>query len=74
MAYAPILTAREEIEIGVAIASELIDYVWDGKLSSREIRLELREVVREIGNGHTDEHLAEVTVQRLRHTLEYQLD
>ena len=69
MAYAPILSAREELEIGVAIASELIDCVWDGKLSQSEIRLELRQVVREIGIGHTDEHLAEVTVQRLRHNL-----
>lgn len=74
MAYAPALSHREALEIGVAIASELIDYVWDGKLSQSEIREELRQVVREIGIGHTDEHLAEVTVQRLRHTLEYQLD
>ena len=74
MACVPALSHREELEIGVAIASELIDYVWDGKLSQSEIREELRQVVREIGIGHTDEHLAEVTVRRLRHTLEYQLD
>lgn len=69
MAPITTLTAREELEIGVAIASELIDYVWDGKLSQSEIREELRQVVLEIGNGHTDEHLAEVTIQRLRHDL-----
>ena len=69
MAYAPALSHREELEIGVMIASELIDYLWDGKLSSSEIREMLREVVREIGIGHTDEHLAEVTVHQLRHNL-----
>ena len=69
MAPITTLTAREELEIGVMIASELIDYLWDGKLASNEIKKTLREVVREIGNGHTDEYLAEVTVQRLRHDL-----
>jgi len=69
MAPITTLTPREELEIGVMIASELIDYVFDGKLDSSEIRETLREVVREIGNGHTDKHLAEVTVQRLRHNL-----
>ena len=69
MAPITTLTAREELEIGVMIVSELIDYVWDGKLDPSEIRETLRQVVREIGIGHTDEHLAEVTIQRLRQDL-----
>jgi hypothetical protein len=59
------LTARQELEIHVAIGSELFDYVFDGKLASSEITETLREVVREIGNGHTDEYLTEVTIQRI---------
>jgi hypothetical protein len=49
------LSFREEIEIGVSIASELIDLVWEGKVSSSEIRSTLREVVEEEGVGHTDD-------------------
>lgn len=63
------LSARKELEIGVAIASELIDYLWDGKLTSNEIRETLREVVREVGIGHTDEYFAEMVIHRLRHDL-----
>jgi hypothetical protein len=69
MAPITILTAREELEIGVMIASELIEYIHDGILDSSEVRSTLREVVAEIGNAHTDEHLAEVTVARIRHDL-----
>ena len=67
MAAITTLTARKEIEIGVAIAAELIDFAEaDGKpLSSSEIREALREVVRDIGLGHTDEYLVEMTIQRI---------
>lgn len=69
MAPIATLTHREETEIGVMIASELIDYVFDGKLTPSKIRETLRQVVREIGNAHTDEHLASLTIQRLRQDL-----
>jgi hypothetical protein len=65
MTAATELTFREEIEIGVMIASELIDYILAGKIDSSEIRAALREVVAEQGNGHTDEVLAEMTVQHI---------
>jgi S-adenosylmethionine synthetase len=63
------MTPREELEIGVMIASELIGYIYDGILDTFEIRSALREVVAEIGNGHTDRHLAEVTTHRILHDL-----
>jgi hypothetical protein len=65
------LSPREELEIGVMISSseELIDYVLAGRLDTSEIREALREVVSEIGVGHTDEYLTEVTVNRIRHDL-----
>lgn len=63
------LSAREELEIGVMIASELIGLIYEDKITSSEIRSTLREVVEEIGIGHTDEHLASVTVHRIRHNL-----
>jgi hypothetical protein len=69
MAPTACLSPREELEIGVMIASELIEYIYEGKLDPSEIREALREVVREIGNGHTDRHLAEVTTRRLLHQL-----
>lgn len=63
------LTPREELEIGVMIAGELIELIYDEKITTSEIRSTLREVVEEIGNGHTDEHLATVTIHRIRHNL-----
>lgn len=65
------LSFREELEIGVMIASSdpIVDYVHEGKLDSSEIRYFLRKVVSEIGVGHTDAHLAEVTTHRILHEL-----
>ena len=63
------LLPRQELEIGVMIAGELIDLIYDGKISTSGIRSALREVVEEIGSGHTDEHLATVTIHRIRHNL-----
>ena len=65
MTAAAELTFRKELEIGVMIASELIEYVDAGKLDSSEIRATLREVVAEQGIGHTDEVLTEMTIQRI---------
>jgi hypothetical protein len=69
MTAAAELTFRKELEIGVMIASELIEYVDAGKLDSSEIRATLREVVAEQGTGHTDEYLAEVTTHHILHEL-----
>jgi hypothetical protein len=71
MAATSELSFREELEIGVMIASgeQLIDYIYDGKIDSSEVRYCLRQVVSEIGIGHTDEHLAEVTTHRILHEL-----
>ena len=65
------LSFREELEIGVMIsASEgIVDYVLAGRLDTSEIRSTLREVVQEVGIGHTDDHLADLTVARLLHDL-----
>jgi hypothetical protein len=63
------LSPREELEIGVMIASELIELIYKEKITSSEIRSILREVVEEIGIGHTDDHLVSVTVHRIRHNL-----
>lgn len=63
------LTPREELEIGVMIAGELIELIYDDKLTTSEIRSTLREVVEEIGIGHDDGHLASVTINRIRHNL-----
>jgi len=63
------LSPREELEIGVMIAGELIELIYEDKITTSEIRSTLREVVDEIGIGHTDDHLASVTVHRIRHTL-----
>jgi len=65
------LPFREELEIGVMISSseELIDYVLAGKLDTSEIRSTLREVVQEVGIGHTDEHLTDLTIARILHDL-----
>jgi|688.fasta_scaffold783329_1 hypothetical protein len=41
------LPAREEVEIGVMIASELIELIYDEKLTPSEILSTLREVVEE---------------------------
>ena len=60
---------REELEIGVMIASELIELIYEDKISPSEVRSTLREVVEEIGIGHTDGHLASVTIHRIRHNL-----
>jgi hypothetical protein len=65
------LPAREELEIGVMVASSdpIVDYLHDGHLAPSDVREALRDVVREIGIGHTDEHLAEMTIFRLRNDL-----
>lgn len=64
------LSQREEIEICVMITGELIDLVYyDEKITPSEILSALREVVEEIGTGHTDEHLASVTIHNIRHNL-----
>ena len=63
------LSTREEVEIGVMIAGELIELIYNEKITPYEIRYTLREVVDEIGSGHTDEHLATVTIHRIRHNL-----
>ena len=63
------LSPRKELEIGVMIAGELIELIYDEKITPYEIRYTLREVVDEIGSGHTDEHLATVTIHRIRHDL-----
>lgn len=63
------LSPRKELEIGVMIAGELIELIYDDKITTSEIRSTLREVVEEIGIDHTDEHLVSVTVHHIRHTL-----
>lgn len=63
------LSQRKEIQICVMITGELIDLVYDEKITPSEIRSALREVVEEIGTGHTDEHLASVTIHNIRHNL-----
>lgn len=63
------LSPREELEIGVMIASELIELIYEDKITPSEIRSTLREVVEEIGIGHTDRHLAIATIHRIRHNL-----
>jgi hypothetical protein len=65
------LSFREELEIGVMIASDeaIVDYVLAGRLDTSEIRATLREVVQEVGVGYTDRQLAELTVSRLQHDL-----
>ncbi len=71
MTAAPELTFRKELEIGVMITSGelIVDYVLAGRIDSSEIRYFLRRVVNEIGIGHTDEYLAEVTTHRVLHEL-----
>lgn len=63
------LSFREEVEIGVMISSELMDLIQAGHLDSSEVRTTLREVVAEVGIGHTDRALAEMTVHSIRHEL-----
>lgn len=63
------LSHREENEIGVMIASNLIEYIFDGKLTPLQIHNTLREVVEEIGIGHTDGHLVFVTQNRIIYNL-----
>ena len=63
------LSPREELEIGVMIAGELIELIYDDKITTSEIRSTLREVVEEIGIGYDDGHLASVTINRILHNL-----
>jgi hypothetical protein len=63
------LSPSKELEIGVMIAGELIELIYDEKITPYEIRSTMREVVDEIGTGHTDDHLATVTIHRIRHNL-----
>ena len=63
------LSPRKELHIGVMIAGELIELIYDEKITTSEIRSTLREVVEEIGIGHADIHLATVTIHRIRHNL-----
>lgn len=60
------ISHREELELGVMIASEFMPEIHDGKLDSSMIRSALREVVEEIGAGHTDDVLVEKTVQHIK--------
>jgi hypothetical protein len=60
------LSHREELMIGVSIASELIDLIQDRKICPSEIRTALREVVEEEGIGHTNDFFVERVVARLR--------
>jgi hypothetical protein len=53
------LTPREELEIGVSISAELIDLIYDIKVTTSEIRSTLREVVEVEGAGHTDDFFIE---------------
>jgi hypothetical protein len=65
------LSFREELEIGIMIASDeaIVDYVLAGRLDTSEIRSTLREVVQEVGVGYTDRQLTELIVARLQHNL-----
>jgi hypothetical protein len=63
------LSPRKELEIGVMVAGELIELIYDEKITTSEIRSTLREVVEEIGTGYDDGHLASVTINRIRHNL-----
>ena len=65
------LTPRKELSIGFDImaSKELSELVYDRKLDSSEVRETLREVVQEVGVGHTDARLVEMTVHRILHNL-----
>ena len=67
----PMLTPRKELSIGFDImaSKELSELVYDRKLDSSEVRETLREVVQEVGVGHTDARLVEMTVHRILHNL-----
>jgi hypothetical protein len=67
--FPQMLSPREELEIGVMIAGELIELVHDGKVSTSEIRSYLRDVVSEVGIGHTDNELCDMTINRIRRDL-----
>ena len=62
----PMLSPREELDIGVMVSSELMFLIQEGKLTSSDVRSALREVVQEVGIGHTDDCLVELTVHRIR--------
>lgn len=68
------LSAREEIEIGVMVASELSDLVQEGEVNNDFIRFILREVTQEIGIGHTDSHLSSLTAGRIRRIVDRSRD
>lgn len=53
------LTIREENELHVAIASNLIDHVSDGTISHLTIRESLRSTMATIGVGHTDDFIVQ---------------
>lgn len=65
------LSPRKELEIGfdAMCHSALFELVYDRKIDPSEVRCALREVVQEVGIGHTDEHLVELTVHRILHDL-----
>jgi S-adenosylmethionine synthetase len=63
------LSIREENEIGVMVASNLIDHIFDECVTPLQIRNTLREIVEEIGIGHTNGHLAFVTQNRIIYKL-----
>ncbi len=60
------LSAREENELCVSIAGELIDLLDNGAVSHSEIRNSLRECVLINGNGHTDDYFVNHVVNYLR--------
>jgi hypothetical protein len=69
MTMTDFLPPRKEFEIGVMVAGELIEFIYDEKITPSEIRSTLREVVEEIGIEYDDGHLASVTIHRILHDL-----
>lgn len=65
------LSAREENELCVSIAGQLIDLLDNGTVTHSEIRNRLREFVQIHGNGHTDDFFIELVVNWLRLTPEH---
>lgn len=49
------LSVREENEICVAIAGELVDDIENGRVTHQQIREYLKECAAMYGNGHTDD-------------------
>jgi hypothetical protein len=67
----PMLHPRKVLSIGFDImcSKELFELVYDRKLEPSEVRETLREVVQEVGVGHTDARLVEMTIHRILHNI-----